>query len=142
MITDIFLGIFLMICSVTDIRSKELKPAVLILFGAAGLILYYLFRPVSLFEEMAGIIIGLFFIGLYLLTDEKIGLGDGLLITVTGIYLGGRENALLIMTAMVLSAVFSIILLLSKKAGRKTKFAFVPFVFLSFIIQLILRRFS
>ncbi len=141
MITDIFLGIFLFICSVTDIRSKEVKPAVLAAFGAAAVVLYLVIRPVGIFEEAAGIIIGLTFVALSLISEGKIGLGDGLLMTVTGLFLGGRQNAFLIMTAMLLSALFSIGYLLSKKGNRKTRFAFVPFMFASFLIRITAGRF-
>ena len=140
MITDLFLGSFLLTCSVTDIKSREVKPAVLAVFGVLAAGLYVFFRPVGLFEEAAGIMTGLFFVAMYLITDEKIGLGDGLLMTVTGIFLGGRKNASLIMTAMMLSAAFSIAALITKKADRKTKLPFVPFVFAAFVLQL-LRRF-
>ena len=141
MVTDIFLGLFLFISSVTDIRSKEVKPAVLAVFGIIAVVLYLVATPVGLFEEAAGIVIGLTFVALSLITEGKIGLGDGLLMTVTGVYLGGRQNAFLIMTAMLLSAVFSVIFLLTKKGNRKTKFAFVPFVFASFLIRMTAGRF-
>lgn len=141
MITDIFLGLFLFISSVTDIRSREVKPAVLVLFGLAAVCLYVALRPVGLFEEAAGIVIGLVFVALSLICDGKIGLGDGLLMTVTGVYLGGRQNAFLIMTAMLLSALFSIGILLTGKGGRKTRFAFIPFVFASFLIRVAAGRF-
>ncbi len=143
MIIEIFLGVFLLICSASDIKNREIKPSVLVIFGmiATGLFIY--FRPVGLFEEAAGVITGLVFVGLYFVTDEKIGLGDGLLMTVTGIFLGGRQNASLIMIAMMLSAVFSIIFLIMKKADRKTSFPFVPFIFAAYLIRMIfmVRRF-
>ncbi|MBO4375605.1 MAG: prepilin peptidase [Lachnospiraceae bacterium] len=141
MITEIFLGIFLFICSITDLKEREIKPIVLIFFGTAATVLYILFRPVGLYEEAAGIVIGLFFVALYFITDEKIGLGDGLLMIVTGIFLGGRQNASLIMIAMLLSAVYSIVFLVIKKADKKTSFAFVPFVFAAFLIRLMIGRF-
>ena len=141
MITEIFLGIFLFICSITDLRKREIKPVVLIVFGIMASVFYVLFKPVCLYEEAAGIVIGLFFVGLHFITDEKIGLGDGLLMIVTGIFLGGRQNASLIMIAMLLSAVYSIVFLMIKKADKKTSFAFVPFVFAAFLIRLMIRRF-
>ena len=81
------------------------------------------------------------FVALSLISEGKIGLGDGLLMTVTGLFLGGRQNAFLIMTAMLLSALFSIGYLLSKKGNRKTRFAFVPFMFASFLIRMTAGRF-
>ena len=134
-IINAVLFLFLVICAVTDIRHKEIYLKVLIPFAIAGLILFIIYRPVSIFEEILGIMTGLVFIGLWAISDGKIGLGDALLMTVTGIFKGGRENAGLIMTAMLMSAVYSIYCLAAKKADRHTKFAFAPFILISFIIM-------
>ena len=136
MLIEFFLGVFLLICSVTDIKRREIKLSVLVIFGIIAVCLYMIFHPVGIFEEAAGIVTGLVFVGLFFITDEKIGLGDGLLMTVTGIFLGGRQNASLIMTAMLLSACFSVLILILKKADRKTGFPFVPFVFAAYIIRM------
>ena len=138
LIIEICLGVFLLICSLTDLKSREIKPVILVIFGILAGILYIIFRPVGILEEAAGIVTGLLFVALYFITDEKIGLGDGLLIMVTGIFLGGRGNASLIMSAMLLSALFAMISLVLKKADRKTRFPFVPFVFVSFLFQVII----
>ena len=138
MISNIILGIFLLICSVTDIRSKRISAAVLIVFAAAGCALFFIYRPVSLFEETAGLLFGMVFIGLSILTEGKVGLGDGLMMMVTGVFLGARENCVLIMTACFLSAIFSLICLVLKKAGRNTEFPFAPFILISFIFRRVL----
>lgn len=133
------MGIFLLICTVTDIKKREVKPAVLAVFGLTAAVLYLILRPVGLFEEIMGVLIGLFFVALYYISEEKIGLGDGLVMTVTGIFLGGRGNASLIMMAAFMSAIVSIVFLITKKAGRKTKFPFVPFIFVSYVFQATMR---
>ncbi len=139
MTIEIILGIFLLICTVTDIKKREVKPAVLAIFGLTAAVLYLILRPVGLFEEIMGVLIGLFFVALYYISEEKIGLGDGLVMTVTGIFLGGRGNASLIMMAAFMSAIVSIVFLIIKKAGRKTKFPFVPFIFVSYVFQMTMR---
>lgn len=138
MVTNIFLGIFLLICSVTDIRSKRISAVVLIVFAAAGCVLFFIYRPVSLFEEAAGLLVGTVFIGLSILTEGKVGLGDGLMMLVTGVFLGARENSGLIMTACLFSAFFSLFCLILKKAGRNTELPFAPFILISFIFRRIL----
>ena len=65
-VVKIILGIFLLICSVTDIKEREIKPVVLAVFGLAAVVLYLIFRPVGFFEEIMGVFIGLFFVALYL----------------------------------------------------------------------------
>ncbi|MBO6111797.1 MAG: prepilin peptidase [Lachnospiraceae bacterium] len=142
MLINTFLGIFLIICSITDIKFKEIRLNILIVFALAGVVLFFIYRPVSLFEEIMGLFTGLVFIGLWALTEGKIGLGDGLLMTVTGIYLGGRENAFMVMTAMLLSAVFSIVILILKKGDRNARFAFAPFILISFVLRTVISQYG
>ena len=135
MLINITLGIFLVICCITDIKFREINPKVLAVFALAGAVLFMICQPVSIFEEAIGLLIGIVFIALWAVTDEKVGLGDGLMMLVTGIYLGGRENSFLIMTAMLLSAVYSIYFLVIKKADRNMKFPFAPFILTAFVLR-------
>ena len=70
-------------------------------------------------------------------TRGNVGMGDGILLVVTGVYLGGSENLALFMMGLLLSALWSLGLLLLKKKGRKEEIAFVPFLLLSYFIMLI-----
>ncbi len=135
MLINIKLGIFLIICCITDIKFREINAKVLAFFALAGIVLFIIYRPVSIFEEAVGLLIGIVFIALWAVTDEKIGLGDGLMMLVTGIYLGGRENSFLIMTAMLLSAVYSLYFLVIKRAGKNMCFPFAPFILTAFVLR-------
>ncbi len=135
------MGIFLFVCSVTDIKFMEINKVVLLVFALAGSILYLIYRPVSFFEEVLGLLIGAVFIGLWALTEGKIGLGDGLMMIVTGIYLGARENGSLLMTAMLFSAVFSVFCMAVKKADKNTRFPFAPFILASFLFHRVILLF-
>jgi leader peptidase (prepilin peptidase)/N-methyltransferase len=70
-------------------------------------------------------------LGLVLLskaTGGKIGIGDGLVLAVTGMGLGFWTNMELFAIALSLAAVFSIGLLVIRKANRNKAIPFMPFL--------------
>ena len=129
----IILGVFLIINTITDIRNKSIKIPVLAVFSIIGIIMYIMIRPVAVISEIGGIITGTLFIVISYLTKGKIGMGDALLMTVTGIYLGAEQNIILIMEALFITLLYSIVLIIFKKAGRDREIAFAPFMLISFL---------
>lgn len=138
LIMNITLGILLIICSVTDILTKQVRPLLLVLFAAAGIIMYIVIRPVGLADEAAGMLTGAVFILVWYFTGGRIGLGDALLMIVTGIFLGGKENSVLIMGAMFLAALYSAGLMVFRKADKNREIAFIPFIFMSYMGMVII----
>ena len=63
-----------------------------------------------------------------LVTKEAVGYGDGLLLLATGPLFGWQRMLLCIPAALLLTAIVSVVLLAVKKANRKTKIPFVPFL--------------
>ena len=62
------------------------------------------------------------------ITREGIGYGDGLIILAAGPALGFCDLLTTLMTAIILSGLFSGLLLILKKVKRKTRIAFAPFL--------------
>ena len=85
-----------------------------------------------------GILPGLLFLAMAVLTKEKVGYGDGLVLIVTGVLLGLRVNLMMVFMGLFLAALSSIWLLIRKKAGRNTKIAFVPFLLPSLVLSLLM----
>ena len=65
---------------------------------------------------------------LSLITEGKIGVGDGILVTALGLGLGLERCMLVLTGALILNSVFCGVLLALKKAGRNTRIPFVPFI--------------
>lgn len=124
------------ICSLEDIKCKRLTVMYILMFGIGGLILH-LFAPVcSIYSILWGMFLGIGMMLLSFVTCGSIGMGDGILLVVTGVYLGGYGNLELFMTGLLLSALWSLGLLVLKKKKRKEEIAFVPFLLLSYFIML------
>lgn len=85
-------------------------------------------------DMLCGALIGVFFLAISLLTEEKLGRGDSLYLIALGMLLGFRKMILLSTLALLLSAVFGILLLVSRKGTRKTQLPFLPFLASSFLL--------
>ncbi len=132
---NILLALFLTICSVTDILKKQIYMKVIIPFFSLGLALFFIKSDLSVIEELTGILLGVLLLILARLSSERIGYGDALMVMVSGAYLGIFLNIKLLMWALFISALFSLLLLILKKAGRYTQIPFAPFLLISYFLM-------
>lgn len=124
------------LCSWEDIRKKKLSVTYILLFGIGGVLLH-LFCPVcSIYSILCGTMLGVAMMFASLVTQGKIGIGDGILLVVTGVYLGGAGNLELFFTGLLLAACWSLgMLVLGKKKGKE-EIAFVPFLLAAYFTML------
>lgn len=121
-------GIYLGICSITDIRRREIP---LLVTGGTiilGLIMQSISGKMSWLMWVGGILIGVFLMGVSKITNEALGYGDCLSVMAAGACLGGVQNLELLLAGLTLAAVFSAILLGTGKADGKYKLPFLPFL--------------
>ena len=124
------------ICSLEDVRHKRLTIVYILMFGIGGVILH-LFAPVcSIYSILCGLLLGIAMILVSLITRGNVGIGDGMLLLVTGVYLGGYGNLQLLMTGLLLSALWALGLLAFKKKKGKDEIAFAPFLLLAYFVLL------
>ena len=98
----------------------------------------HLFSPVcSIYSILSGILIGLAMMLASLATRGMVGMGDGILLTVTGVYLGGIGNLELLFMGLLLAACWSLVLIVGKKKKGKDQIAFVPFLLASYLTMLL-----
>ncbi len=124
------------LCSLEDIKRKEMTVVYIFIFGIGGMILH-LFAPMcSIYSILWGILLGMAMIVLSFVTKGSVGLGDGILLVVTGVYLGGYGNLELLVMGFFLAALWSLGLMLIKKKNGKEKIPFVPFLLVSYLIMI------
>ena len=119
--------------AVYDIKTKSVS-LIAIAVSAVGVLIYRLFAGTGMAELAAGLIPGLLVVMLAFVTKESIGIGDGLMLCVLGMFCGWRRCLAAFGLALVISAVFAMGLLVCRRAGRKTEIPFLPGLFGGFFI--------
>lgn len=94
----------------------------------------------AMLRHMLGVILGLIFCMFsfgfcYLISRGSMGAGDVKLSILMGIYMTSEYVVGAVLYGCVLSAVFSLVMLVSKKITRKTCIPFVPFLYLGVIVR-------
>lgn len=134
-VIKLIIGMLLLICGIWDIKYKKIF---LWLIPTAGVLISILIpfcsSSITIYARIGGVAVGAAIIILSLATGGKIGLGDGLLLCVTGLGLGFWENMELFAAALSLAAVISILLLMLRMADRKKAIPFVPFLFAGYML--------
>lgn len=78
--------------------------------------------------RIGGLLIGILFWLVSKITKEAIGYGDSWVITLLGMYLGGRDLIRLLFTASFLAAIVSLIWMWKQGWKREGSLPFVPFL--------------
>lgn len=130
--------IVLIIEAITDFRKKEINiPAsVILVFAAVGM--YFWGKDISLTNAIIGFAEGLILILVSVATKGQIGIGDGILLAAFGLMLGGRDNMVMFFFACLSSAFVSALMMIIKKADKKTRIPFVPFMVPGFLTMVLL----
>lgn len=77
--------------------------------------------------------IGILMLLVSLITKGQIGTGDGIIFCITGLGLGFWNNLWLLMLSLFMAGIFSGILWMLKRVGRKSEIPFVPFILISYL---------
>lgn len=123
----------LVVCSVEDLRKREMHLLVLLMFGIMGILLHMFYRSKSIYELLGGMLIGVILLVISILSDGKLGKGDGVLMIVTGTYLGFWNNLLLLWCATCMTGVFGLVVYFYKRR-TDVELPFAPFVLLACLV--------
>lgn len=121
------------ICTIEDICKQRVHSMLVLLFGIVGVTVHLLQRQISIYSLLAGAAIGILVMLLSRASKGMIGDGDGLVLMVTGIYLGGVQNMRLLCGGLFLTAICGICLLFLFRRKRTDTIPFVPFLLLSYM---------
>lgn len=131
--------ILLGILAVTAYRDwKEQRICLYVPLGAGiiGVLLHLFYQERSLADIFMGAGVGIAMLLVAWLGRECIGMGDGVMLMVSGVFLGFWRNLELLFLALFLTAVAALFLLVVKKKGRDYRMPFLPFLLVAFLFQL------
>lgn len=129
----ILIVLVLMYFAFVDCKKKCISKWPLILLSIIVAICTIVVKELSIIEMIGGITVGFIMILISLLTKQKLGLGDGILITIMGAFLGFQTTLLMILYALTVSAIYSMILLVIKHVNRQYRIPFIPFILIGYI---------
>lgn len=131
----LLLGV-LAITAYRDWKEQCIYLYVPMLAGIAGLILHLLYQEHAITDVLWGTGIGVIAILVAVISGESIGIGDGVMLMVSGIFLGFWGNLALLLTALLLVGATALFLVVIKRKGRDYRVPFLPFLLVAYLFQL------
>lgn len=121
-----------------DIHRKEVHSIILLAFAILGMAFHLIFHKLGIYDILGGFAIGGLMMILCLLSKERIGMGDAILLMVTGIYLGFLKNLFLLWASLSFMGIFCLFGYLMKKIRKEDRIPFYPFVLCAFLVILLI----
>ncbi len=116
-----------------DVRDLSLPIWFITAAGVVGTTLQLISGQVLFYEILLGLIPGLCMLGVSFLSRRSVGLGDALMMTVAGTFLGFSDTVWLMLASFSICALASLYLMIFlKKKGRST-IPFMPFMLSGYI---------
>lgn len=128
-------GIILMFLGISagiDFRKKEISLWLTAIVGLVGLV-YSVWSGRDVSTVFLALGAGGFLLFLSVITHGEIGMGDGWILMVLGLFLDAEEIMETLCIGFLAAAAVSLILLVVLKKGRKTEIPFVPFLLLGYV---------
>lgn len=125
--------VFLGIEAVTDYRRKTISLYAGAAMTAAGAIYNAICGKMGPAQMAAGCLTGGAVILAGIISKQKIGTGDGLILLVIGMWLGGFVSFMTLAAGSTSAAVITLILLAAGKVKRGQQIGFVPFLLIGFV---------
>ena len=127
--------------AVIDLKRREINIVFPIITGVFSVIFMLLSDDVPFLSSLIGLAEGVLLIALSFITDGQIGSGDGIILAATGLMLGWKDNLIMFFFSCLISAFVAIGLMGIKKADKKTKIPFIPFMVPGFFLSVFLMIF-
>lgn len=133
MTTIIILYTYLILCSITDIRTKKINLKICILFFVLGLFINIFFITPGIHILIYNLIPGICLLIISKLTHGAVGSGDALIFIIISFYMQSASTLIILFFSLLAASLFSIILI-AKKYSRKYTLPFAPFITLGYTI--------
>lgn len=124
---------YLVVNTVTDLINRKIYLWISVVYIVSGLVMLALTRNLNGVGNLPGIIPGLLLYLISRYSGESIGAGDALVVGVVGILMGLQGVMVTLGIGLLLCAGTGMGMWIFKKAGRKSRLPFVPFLFLGFL---------
>lgn len=124
--------------SIEDIRKKKITITITLFSAILGVVLHLCFQNQSIYSMLAGMLSGGVIVGISRITGGMIGMGDGMVFMLTGLYLGVEKNLSLMFLSFALAGVWALISMILFHKKKNDRIPFVPFLFISYVILILI----
>lgn len=114
---------FLAMLSLEDIREKRISVNRVVVGALTAVICRFITGEASFITIISGFIPGIVLLLLSVATGESIGKGDGIVVMVLGLWIGGQMTFLAVCLAIWAAGIFAVVCLIRK---RRELIPFVP----------------
>lgn len=126
--------------TILDLKYKKISAIAVWIYIILGILTFLIFD--NNLNRVMNLLPGIMMILLSVITDEKIGYGDGLTVMGLGIWLDSNKFSVAIMAGMLGIFIFSMIWIIyyriiKKKNSADKKVAMIPFIFIGTLIGVI-----
>jgi leader peptidase (prepilin peptidase)/N-methyltransferase len=126
--------------SIEDIRTHKIRDIVVMIFAIIGIFMHVIFQRIGTLDVMGGLATGVVIYFISKKTGEKIGVGDALVLMLTGIFIGFWKNILLIWISTTFLTIYGLIMILIKKKTRNDRIPYIPFLLISCLLLIVLGK--
>lgn len=130
----IWIGVVLAVGTLFDIRTRRLPMVLIIIGGLSGILYQLLVNGMDGIGQFNGMIVGILMLVTSFIVKTGIGLGDGILFLILGMFYPLYSVLELLMKASVMAGVFGLLLIWRRKGNWKMELPFVPFVFIQYVL--------
>ncbi len=131
-------GVLLLLAGLEDMRKREISVMYILSMGVIAVCSCFLSEGRSIPDAVGGCVIGLCMMGISIISEEQVGRGDGMVIAALGFLFGVRNTLGMVCMASILMLFAVIVLLITKRAGKKSRIPFIPAIFGAYVMNLIL----
>ena len=133
-IEDFIILVFLVLCSISDLRSKKISTVLLQVMSFVVVVFALKCGKQTVLDVAGGILIGILFFLVSKYTKEAIGYGDSWLMSLLGIYLGGIHLLEVVVAAFFLACMVSLVGIVWKHWKKTVTLPFVPFLTIAYLV--------
>ena len=135
MILEIIMGLYLLILAIDDMLNKSIGYC-LLAAGAVPIAVSFIpgMTETAMWQRAAGLMLGLLLIVIAKLTKEKIGYGDGIVLSEAGVILGIGGVCKILTVSLFLLLFHSMAMLARGRLNRKSRVPFMPFLFAGYLL--------
>ncbi len=139
-ITTFILYIYLITCTISDIKTKKINLKLSLFFVFLGILIYSFFIRADIEILLYNLLSGICVLLVSLFTKGAIGAGDAVILIIMSFYMPSASILIILFLSLLMASIVSVALII-KKYSRKYALPFAPFITLGYTIFLIIWRY-